>query len=116
MTRSSTKYFPRGRREFYYYQAIYVNAVFSNLYEFKSNSTIQLRGYLYNDSFIPQQLSTNLLTSNNDGDGQFYISSFLEILKGYILVITTRNANTTGPFTIVVTSPITPAGVSLFFK
>jgi len=93
-----------------------VRAPVNNLYNFKSNSTIHLYGYLYNNSFT-QQSSENLLTfdNDNDGDGEFYFSYYLEFQKEYILVVTTRYANTTGPFTIFVTSSFSPVYVSLSF-
>jgi hypothetical protein len=114
LTQYSSKVFSSGSNEIYYYKAIAVVADFNNIYTFSSNSSIQLHGYLYNGSFI-QQSFKNLLTSDNDsdGDGQFQISYYLQILKRYILVVTTRYPNTTGSFAIFVTSPTTPADVSL---
>jgi hypothetical protein len=69
-------------------------------------------GYFYNDSFDPFYPSKNLITSNDDsdGDGQFRIYVTLESEQKYILVVTTFHQNTTGNFLI---KAIGPASVNL---
>jgi DUF1365 family protein len=100
----------------HYFKEIRVSAQYSNHYNFTSNSSFHLYGYLYNNTFDPRHLSKNQLASGyvSDEDKQFYISYYLKLGTRYNLVVTTRNANTTGPFTIIVNSLYIPfAGVSL---
>ncbi|CAF1510988.1 unnamed protein product [Rotaria sp. Silwood1] len=62
-------------------------------------------GYLYNNSFVPPDLSQNLVASNNDGvdNQEFRLYIWLDTVTTYVLVVTTFNPNVTGPFSINVT-------------
>ena len=99
----------------HYFKEISVSAQYSFDYTFRGNSSFHLYGYLYNNTFDPRYLSKNQLASGyfSDKDTQFRISHYLKFGTRYILIVTTRNADITGPFTIVVSSYISFAGVSL---
>jgi hypothetical protein len=73
----------------------------------KSESYMDLYGYLYTDNFNPNNPSMNLLLENNYGCGysQFKLTAHLESYTDYILVVTTYSQNTTGAFSILVSGP-----------
>ncbi|CAF3741831.1 unnamed protein product [Rotaria sp. Silwood1] len=89
----------------YLYQAFRLYVSTAGYYSFKSISNMNTFGYLYNNSFVPPDLSQNLLASNNDGvDNQgFRLYIWLDTVTTYVLVVTTFNPNVTGPFSINVT-------------
>ncbi|CAF3741847.1 unnamed protein product [Rotaria sp. Silwood1] len=60
---------------------------------------------MYNNSFVPPDLSQNLLASNNDGAGnhQFRVYIWLDTATTYYLVVTTNKPIVTGQFTVIVT-------------
>jgi hypothetical protein len=93
--------------ENYYYEAIQVNIANSGYYTLSSKSNINTYGYLYTNSFIPNDPFMNLFLQNIYGCGinQFKLDTFLQFNTDYILVVTTSTPNVTGPFSILVSGP-----------
>jgi hypothetical protein len=87
----------------YYYEAIMISVPVTDGYYIGSNSTINTYGYLYLNSFNPLNIAENLITGDDDkeGDSQFLIEMELISTKTYILVVTTYEQNVTGPFAVV---------------
>ena len=98
--------------DYYYFQAIQVTLSTSGTYTFRSNSTIDTRGYFYNTSFDPSNATVNLMADNDDAGGQMQFSIQVSLQSGqtYILVVTTHKEYTTGSFLV---SAVGPAVVSL---
>lgn len=71
-----------------------------------SNSTEDMYGYLYNNTFNPLYPQLNLLSEDDDGasNDQFYIQMALDPYVSYVLVVTTFSANVTAPFEVSVYS------------
>ena len=91
----------------YYYNAIQIHVPISDDYVLTSSSEIDTYGYLYMNSFNPQDTTSNLLSKddNNGGNKQFSISHKLYSSITYILITTTYNSNVTGNFRIEVRGP-----------
>ncbi|CAF1409433.1 unnamed protein product [Adineta ricciae] len=91
----------------YYYNAIQINVPISDNYVLTSSSVVDTYGYLYMNSFNPQDMSSNLLAKddNNGGNKQFSISYKLYSSITYILITTTYISNVTGNFRIEVRGP-----------
>ncbi|CAF1094356.1 unnamed protein product [Adineta steineri] len=90
-----------------YYEAIQVNVVTSGLYIFFSKSNMGTYGSIYEDYFNPSNPDENHLL---DKEHSYYSSplAFKIALKTsitYILVVTTRDSNITGAFSIFVSGP-----------
>ncbi|CAF4519539.1 unnamed protein product, partial [Rotaria sp. Silwood2] len=75
----------------------------SGTYAIETSSSMDTYGYLYNNTFDPASISTNLLAENDDGPSStnFQISIYLQALTRYIVVVTTYDPSTTGTFSIV---------------
>ena len=69
----------------------------------KSESSIDTYGYLYRYNFDPTSPYSNLLVSDDDsgGDGQCQMYQYLNIGELYYVVVTTKDADVTGTFTII---------------
>lgn len=91
----------------YYYQAIRVTVDSSNRYSFRSNSSIDTYGCVYESSFYPLRPYTNLLVcdDNSGSSQQFLINSTFQLGRIYILVVTTFLPSVTGGYSIVATGP-----------
>jgi hypothetical protein len=100
----------------FYFKAIRVSLSSKGIYIFDVNSTLQMNGYLYNSDFNSRQLSDNRLRSGDSSNGytQSNFSHLLQYPKIYYLVIISRYPNTTGRFTVVVSSYTTATGVVLY--
>jgi hypothetical protein len=74
----------------------------SGNYTFGSSSATYLYGYLYNNSFVATNPSQNLITFAFDSNQvpNFALTTALSTGIVYILVMTTRDPNATGSFTI----------------
>ncbi|CAF3732021.1 unnamed protein product [Rotaria sordida] len=96
----------------FYYEAIQVTVYITGIYTFRSICTIDTYGYLYVNSFNPNDVISNLVTSNDDDDGnyQFLLTYRLEAGITYILIFTTYRSDVTTSFSINVAGP---AGVNL---
>ena len=95
----------------YYYVAFEISVVVASNYSFSTESNINTYGYIYNNTFHPDNSSLNLLIvgSNNSGNGQFKLTVFLQPWTSYILVVTTFSVNVTGGLLIVASGPTTVA-------
>jgi hypothetical protein len=82
---------PNGNSVCYYYQAIRIETYTNGTYAFISNSSTNIYGYLYNNSFDPSSPSQNLITPyyESNSDGQFQIAYSLKSYQRYILVVAT---------------------------
>jgi hypothetical protein len=71
-------------------------------YTFQSNSSIDLYGYFYKNSFNATNPSANEIASDDDSGGnlQFQFTVSLQPFVTYVLVVTTFIANVTGSYTI----------------
>ncbi|CAF1404427.1 unnamed protein product [Adineta steineri] len=108
-TMSSTYAAPTGspipsNNHYYIVRKIFVNIY--GYYVIRSNSFIDLYGYLYRDPFDATRPTVNLLMQNDDsgGRGQFLMQGLLSSSL-YNLVVTTYSPNVTGPFSISVGGP-----------
>jgi hypothetical protein len=91
----------------YYYNAIEVSVRTTGTYTFKSSSSMDTYGYLYERNFYPSSPSTNLISSDDDGagSGQFQLASSLQSNVKYILVFTTYGERIIGQFDIIASGP-----------
>lgn len=91
----------------FYYQAILIRTSINGNYTIQSNSTLDSYGFLYLNSFNPNNMIANILNSDDDsaGGGQFLISYRLQANSRYILIMTTFFSNRTTPFSIMVRGP-----------
>ncbi|CAF1956177.1 unnamed protein product [Rotaria magnacalcarata] len=105
---SAVFYRPDGdSNDYYYFQAIQVSISTAGFYTFRSNSTIDTRGYFYQSVFDPSNSAANLVTSDDDGAGsfQFRLQVYLETTRAFILVVTTHRAYITGNFSVSANGP-----------
>ena len=105
LTRNSLRYARLNEEnDNYYYQSIELNVNQSGLYQIINDSPIFLYGYLYNNSFDPNNPSINLITFDHDtpSNPNFSFSSDLNANNRYILVITTVNPSRTGSFFLTI--------------
>ena len=91
----------------YRYQAVQINVVTTNTYNFFVNTTYNFEAYLYSPSFSAINPYTNLLQrSDLDGPGTtFSFTVTLTVNVIYVLVVTTYVASSSGPYTIIGTGP-----------
>ena len=88
----------------YFYEAIRISVSFDGYFTFCSNSSIDIYGYIYKNTFDPFDLESDLIASDNNGCGeqQFRLCLFLQANISYILVVTTDAEDVTGPFSVSV--------------
>ena len=112
LTNSSAAYSRMGSVGYFYYEAIEVTTTLTGSYTFLSSSRMDTYGYLYFGSINASDLSSNLLTFNDDSGGnlQFLFTYTLQAGSTYIVVFTTFNETATGPFSLGVYGP---SGVTL---
>lgn len=86
------------------YQAFVMNVSTSGFYEIASCSNMYTFGYLYENFFNPPDVTSNLITfDDQSGDqNQFLMSAVLRTGISYIIVITTNEPNIVGPFILTV--------------
>ena len=77
-----------------------LSAVTAGFYRFSSDSTIDLHGYIYQNTFDPLNPSLNL-RAERGGELGFQLSLFLETNISYILVVTSIVPKQIGSFSIV---------------
>ncbi|CAF4181555.1 unnamed protein product [Adineta steineri] len=105
LTTNNHKYSPRfWEKPTYYYETIQIDVVTDGFYMIASNSSINTYGYIYNGSFDPFNPFVNLISesSRRCPDGHFWLEVNLRVNVKYILVVTTRYADETGAFSIIV--------------
>ncbi|CAF3759357.1 unnamed protein product, partial [Rotaria sordida] len=112
LTNRSSTFTRHGGSGTFYYEAIQVTVYTTGIYTFRSICTIDTYGYLYVNSFNPNNVTSNLVTSNDDDIGtfQFLMTYRLEAGITYILIFTTYPSDVTTSFSINVAGP---AGVNL---
>ena len=90
-----------------YYEALKIGVTTGGHYSIRSNSSVDMYGYIYNGTFDPFEPSRNLIAHNGEGcgNGQFGLRLPLSSSTAYILVATTAKAMRTGSFTIIVSGP-----------
>ena len=93
--------------DYQYFQALQVTVSTPGIYFFTSNSTIDTRGYFYQNSFDPSNSSANLVTDNDDSGGllQFRIQVYLQSGRTYVLVVTTHREYIMGNFSVSAAGP-----------
>ena len=91
----------------FYFQAIQVTVPMAGTYTFRSNSTLDTRGYFYDTFFNPYNSSANLITEDDDSGGQLQFRIQVSLVSGktYILVVTTHRENVTGSFSVSAGGP-----------
>jgi hypothetical protein len=91
----------------FYYEAIQVRVPTTGLYSFRSISSLDAYGYLYENDFNPWDISSNLLTRDDDSGGsvQFLITYTLQSTGTYVLVFTTYSPGETTAFSIAGSGP-----------
>ena len=92
---------------YYYYQANQVAIACSGNYSFISNSSVNMYGYLYLDSFDPSNPAKNLISSDGGSaiDRQFRLSVHLIKEFVYLLIVTTYNHYVTAGFSVIISGP-----------
>jgi hypothetical protein len=91
----------------YYFEAIKINVNTTGYYAFRSMSTMDTYGYLYNNSFDPFFPDVNLLYSDDSegGNSQFLVSAVLQTMTDYFVVVTTTSPLVIGSFSILAIGP-----------
>lgn len=86
----------------YHFEAIEISVCNSGSYSFRSHSSLDMYGYLYEGHFNPSNPSDSLLISNDDSDGsvQFLLRYSLRAGVVYFIVVTTYRSRTTGIFSV----------------
>jgi hypothetical protein len=86
----------------YYYQAFEFTVTIDGSYRIQSESTTQMYGYLYRDTFNPSNPLSGLWQENdkNCGKEQLWLNTSLSSNMMYILVVTTFSPGQTGKFKI----------------
>ncbi|CAF3392487.1 unnamed protein product, partial [Rotaria sp. Silwood2] len=96
---------PYGRFTIYYYEAFEMTVPADGDYIIiMSNSSIVTCGLLYTENFYSNSPTVNLVTikCGVGGNSQYQFSYYIKSDIRYILVITTRNAQITGNYTLLV--------------
>lgn len=91
----------------FFYETIKITVNTAGYYAFRSDSTMDTYGYLYNNSFDPIFLDINRLYSDDSegGNDQFLLSGILHRMNDYIVVATTNSPLVTGLFSILAIGP-----------
>ncbi|UJR20200.1 hypothetical protein I4U23_023331 [Adineta vaga] len=90
----------------YYYELIQINVSTSDYYAILSNSSFNVLGYIYENTFDPKQPQNNLLYKDSNADiaNEFLIRRIFNISTKYLLVVTTAQPNMVTLFSISVIS------------
>ena len=96
-----------GSGTMYYYHAIEVRVNTTGTYTFKSSSSFDTYGYLYQGNFYPSYPSYNIISRDDDtaGNSQFQLTASLRSDITYILVFTTYSERITTAFSIIASGP-----------
>lgn len=91
----------------YYYETIKVTVQKTEYYTFHTTNPEITYSYIYQNSFNPFNPDENILVDNGTTCGQNYgeFKIYLHVNITYILVMTTRNPNAQGNFSVLVTGP-----------
>lgn len=92
---------PHGNGSQNFYIPLILTVRVNGVYQIRSESTVDLYGYLYNRAFNFTDPYWNLITFDDNGAGnsQFLISQMLNIGK-YVLVVTTKPSQTAAIFRV----------------
>ncbi|CAF3308096.1 unnamed protein product, partial [Rotaria socialis] len=76
-------------------------------YSFQSTGNTDIYGYLYNETFTPNNTGSNFITQDDDsGNGtNFKFSANMFALQSAILVVTTYSVSRTAAFKIIIDGP-----------
>lgn len=89
-----------------YYQAIQIMVNTSGTYDLTSISNMDTYACLYQDDFNPTDITRNLISCNDDSNGnQFGLTNYLQAGITYTLVFTTYSPNVQGSYTVVGSGP-----------
>jgi hypothetical protein len=90
-----------------YYEALLVEVIETGKYTIKSNSNMNLYGYIYNGTFSPLDPSTNLFAKDDYSSDyhQLLLTVYLHVNTTYILVVTTSETRIIGDFLIIAYGP-----------
>lgn len=90
-----------------FYQLLRIQPDADGTYTFQSLSDIDTFGYMYWNTFRPNQIWSNRVSSNDDSgqNYQFKFSSALYRRNKYFLVVTTYLTNITGNIDVLVSGP-----------
>ncbi|CAF1124491.1 unnamed protein product [Adineta ricciae] len=96
-----------GTSSNYYYETVQLRITTPGIYNIKGSSSLDSYGFLYTGTFDPVNPSVNLFLQNDDGSGDGQFSFNINFGSAYTLtiVVTTYNANLTGPISVIVTGP-----------
>jgi hypothetical protein len=88
----------------YYFEAIQVKVNKTEYYTIISSSTFNTFGYIYQNEFDSLNPSINLISKGDDicNNDQFKLIRNLSANITYIVIVTTRDPNVTGAFSIIV--------------
>ena len=91
----------------YFYEAIEISTVTGAYYAFWSNSTLDMYGYIYKNTFNPLNPSMNLLSEDDStcSNMQFGLTVQLQANTTYVLIATTYRPTNTGNFSIIISGP-----------
>ena len=105
LTANSPIYSRTSCQSFNYYQVIELNVIETSFYTITTNSTIDTYVFIYKNNFNIFNPKINLISQNdNVGCGnQFKITNHLQINTTYVLIVTTRDENVEGTFSVHVT-------------
>lgn len=107
LTSTSHSYIHSKSSDLSYYEILEMNITESGFYTIRSSSKLNLYGFIYNGTFLPSEITTNLIDENDDGGRyeQFLFYMYLDAHTSYELVVTTRDAQITGNFSILAFGP-----------
>ena len=91
----------------YHYETIQVTVQENSTYRFDSSSSIVIYGYIYEHSFDPFNPAENLLAQSNYSCTGFHFqfTTYLQVNKMYVFVVTTFAPGIQGPFSVFVYGP-----------
>jgi hypothetical protein len=95
------------QRPKFLYETIQVSVTVNGSYSLNSDSSVDLYGYVYRNSFDPLKPSENKLIEDDQSGCavQFKLVLHLQIDTTYILVVTTYHPGVTGALSIVASGP-----------
>jgi hypothetical protein len=92
----------------YFFEVIRINVSTEGFYQFYSDGTVEIIKYLYDNSFTPSNPRMNLLYEDSYWcwNNQFQMCMSMMLRPGvYVLVVTTYELHTIGPFSVNVRGP-----------
>jgi hypothetical protein len=89
----------------HFYELVDMTVAIDGYFQITSDSVMDTVGYLYSGSVDPSDLEMNMISFDEDGgrNHQFMIVIYLEAMKKYTLLFTTKYAYGFGAYSIIVT-------------